>query len=126
MGAYSHSNSWMTVAMLTIDEYLAKLSPGQRAALGRIRNIVKQAVPEAEETISYDMPTFKFRGKRLVSFAAFKEHMSIFGNLGSMEEKLDSFTLSHKGTLRFTEDHQVPKPILTEIILMRATEISKA
>jgi uncharacterized protein YdhG (YjbR/CyaY superfamily) len=112
--------------METIDSYFKTIQPAQKAALERIRKIIKQTVPEAEETISYGMPAFKYRGKRLIYFAAYKKHMSLFGGLGSMEKKLGSFKLSHKGTLQFTEDNPVPEAVIKEIILNRLAEISKA
>ncbi len=105
--------------MTVIDSYLDKLNPGQRDSLERIRKIVKQTVPDAEETISYGMPTFKLKGKRLIYFAAYKDHMSIFGRLGSLEKKLGNYKLSHKGTLQFTEDNPIPESLIKEIITTR-------
>jgi uncharacterized protein YdhG (YjbR/CyaY superfamily) len=111
--------------MSDVDDYLATLEPGQRKALERIRTIIRETVPDVEEIISYDMPTFKVSGKRLLYFAAFKKHMSLFGNVGTMEEKLSDFTLSHKGTVQFTEDHPIPESLLKEIIHTRLKEISQ-
>lgn len=71
----------MTDGPVSVDEYLERLEPAQKAELGRIRSIIKQVVPEATETISYGMPTYTVSGKRLMYFAAFKDHMSIFGAL---------------------------------------------
>jgi uncharacterized protein YdhG (YjbR/CyaY superfamily) len=111
--------------MATIDEYLKSIKPAQRVELERIRKIIKLTVPEAEETISYGMPTFKYKSKRLIYFAAYQKRMSLFGSLGPMEEKLGDFKLSHKGTLQFTEDNPIPDATIIEIALMRLAEISK-
>ena len=85
--------------MSAIDNYLTEVQPRQRAELERIRRIIKQTVPEAEETILYGMPAFKYNGKRLIEFAAYKNHMSLFGALGEMEKKLWE---SHSQTAMFT------------------------
>ena len=54
----------------TIDEYLAPLSDGQRAALEKLRKTIKAAAPKAEECISYQLPAFRLDGKLLVAFGA--------------------------------------------------------
>ena len=63
---------------MTVDEYLNRIEPSQRKQFERVRKIVKKLVPEAEEVISYGIPTWKYRGKYLIYFAAFKNHMSIY------------------------------------------------
>jgi len=112
--------------MATVDEYLETVTPSQKIALERIRIIVKQVVPEAEESISYGMPTFKYKGKSLLLFSAFKNHMSIFGHLSAFEEELKDFKLSHKGTVQFTEAKPIPEPTIKEIVLKRRHEIDQS
>jgi len=62
----------------TIDEYLATLSAGKRAALQKLRRAIKSAAPEAEERISYQLPAFRFRGRILVWFGAATNHCSFY------------------------------------------------
>ncbi len=61
----------------TIDEYLALQTETVRAALEKLRQIIKSVVPDAEEAISYQIPAFKYHGL-LVGFAAFEKHCSFF------------------------------------------------
>jgi uncharacterized protein YdhG (YjbR/CyaY superfamily) len=61
----------------TIDDYLAAVPKDARAALEKLRKTIQTAAPEATETISYQVPTFKHRGG-LVAFAAFPDHCSFF------------------------------------------------
>ncbi len=110
--------------MSDIDQYLANVKPSQRMELERIRKIVKDTVPEAEETIKYGMPAFMYKGKRIIEFAAYKDHMSLFGNLGEAEKKLSTYKLSHKGTLQFTEDNPVPESIIKDLLLSRVDKIN--
>lgn len=113
--------------MSSVDEYLKKVTPSQRAELGRIRQLVKQIAPEAEESISYGVPTFKYGKRPLIYFAAFKNHMSLFptsdGMIEALGEKVSKFRTS-RGTLRFTEDNPIPQPVIKEIILYRLENIS--
>jgi uncharacterized protein YdhG (YjbR/CyaY superfamily) len=60
-----------------MDDYLAGLSPGDKAALERVRAVVLGAVPEAEEGRSYGMPAFIYAGRPLLGFRAAKKHLSI-------------------------------------------------
>jgi uncharacterized protein YdhG (YjbR/CyaY superfamily) len=61
-----------------IDDYLSGAEEEQRAALEVVRRTVAEVVPEATEGISYGMPAFRYRGRPLVGFAAFKKHCSLF------------------------------------------------
>jgi len=100
--------------MATVDEYVAALTPGQREQFERVRRIVRGLVPDAEETISYRIPTFKHRGKYLIYFAAFKDHMSVYPTVGAVEAAQGT-----KGTFRFTEDDPVPQDVVEAIVKHR-------
>ena len=85
----------------TVDDYLASLPDGPRAALGDLRATIRTAAPDATESISYQMPTFKERGRFLVSYAAFKDHCSLFPASEAVREALGEELepyLSGKGT----------------------------
>ena len=104
--------------MSTVDEYVDALTPGQREQFERVRGIVKRVVPDAEETISYRIPTFKYRGKYLIYFAAFKNHMSVYPTVGVVDA-----TKGRKGTFQFTEDDPVPEDVVAQIVSHRKSEI---
>lgn len=112
-----------------MDEYLSTINPSQRQALQRIRNTVHELVPEAEEMISYGIPTFKYRGKPLIHFAAFKDHMSVFPTADPMiqviGDQLAEFRTS-KGTLQFTEDNPIPEDLIRKIVETRLKSISNS
>ena len=94
--------------MSAIDDYLSDVTEPQRSELERVRKIVQDVVPAGtEEVLGYGMPTFRYRGKSLIHFAAFKNHMSIF-----------------PGTIRFTADSPVPEQIIQRIVQDRLAEIS--
>jgi len=62
----------------TIDEYITGFPEGTQEKLQQIRTAVKQWVPEAVETISYGIPTFKLNGTYLIYFAGYKKHIGIY------------------------------------------------
>ena len=103
----------------SVDEYLAALPDAPRAVLQRLRETIRNAAPEAVETISYHMPTFKLRGRFLVSFAAFKDHCSLFpasdAVMQEYGEELKPF-FSGKGTLRFTTEDPIPDALVKKIV----------
>lgn len=114
--------------MSVVDDYLARIDAPKRTALARIRKIVRRVVPEAEEVISYGMPAFKYKGKYLVGFNVFKDHMSLFpasGPIAALQSKLADFKLA-KGTIQFTLEHQIPASTIEAIVRHRMADIEDA
>ena len=60
----------------TIDEYIAAREESLRPRLELLRAIIREAIPNVEERISWSMPTF-WKGKNLIHFASFKRHIGI-------------------------------------------------
>ena len=113
--------------MTEIDQYLEKsATPGQIKDLNKIRKIAKQLAPESEDIIRYGIPTIKYKGKNLIHFAPFKDHMSLFPGSHPIEvlgKKLTKFKLS-KGTIQFTEADPIPEELIKEIIQLRINDIN--
>ena len=119
----SASKEW---AMGVVTDYLNTLGEAEKNALERIQAIVTQIAPEAEEVITYGMPGYKYKGKYLISFAAFKDHLSIFPGAEAIEalkDKLEGFALS-KGTIQFTLENQLPTEIVQEIVTLGVKRIT--
>lgn len=113
--------------MTVIDDYFEKISYKESAELERIRRIVKTTIPEAEEVVSYGMPGFKYKGKYLIGFYTFKNHLSLFPTakpINSLKSKLNNFKLS-KGTIQFTLDNTIPESIIRKLILYRIDDIDR-
>src|SRR5881628_3053799 len=112
-------------APTSVEDYLAGLPEAPRAALEKLRKTIRAAAPKATETISYQMPTFKQDGRFLVSYAAFKDHCSLFpASKAVMEahgEELKPY-FSGKGTLRFTTDKPIPSALVRKIVKARLEE----
>lgn len=108
---------------------MAGLPESPRAVLEEMRRTIRAAAPEAAETISYGIPTLKDRGRMLVSYAAFKNHCSIFPATDPMREAIGAEIepyLSGRGTIRFPLDEPVPHPLVARIVQMRLAELAAA
>jgi len=110
----------------SVEEYFAALSAEQRAVLEKLRRTIQGAAPTATDAISYQMPAFTYEGRGLVSYAAFKDHFSLFpmslGVMADYESELQPF-VSGKGTIRFTADRQLPVALVRKIVRARMEEI---
>ena len=106
-----------------IDEYIAIFSSEIRAILKKIRLTIRNAAPDAEEAISYRMPTFKQNGV-LVHFAAFKNHIGLYppihGDAG-LEEAISPYA-GEKGNLRFPLDQPIPYDLIERIVKLRVKQ----
>jgi len=106
-----------------IDEYIASCSPEVQSILEKIRSTIRAAAPEAEEKISYQMPTFALMGN-LIHFAAFKEHIGLYPPVKG-DEKLKaeiSRYQGEKGNLKFPLDEPIPYSLITRIVKFRVKE----
>lgn len=112
-----------TRAPQTVDEYIAAFPPEVRTILTKIREVVKAAAPEAEERISYRIPTFSLDGV-LIHFAAFKNHIGVYPPVegdASLEKAVAPFA-GEKGNLRFPLDQRIPYELITRIVKFRARQ----
>lgn len=107
-----------------IDEYISGFPEDVQEKLEKIRMTIRKAVPGAEETISYKMPTFNLNGKYLIYFAAYKRHIALYpAPIGNEEfqEEIASYE-SGKGTLQFPLDKPIPFNLIRKIVRYRAKE----
>ena len=112
----------------TFDEYIAIVPEPGRTTLEKMRATIRSVAPDATETISYGLPTFKYRGRGLVAIAAFKKHCSLFPMSGAVIDKfkgeLEGFHTS-KGTLQFPPDKPLSATLVKKIIKARVAEIDQ-
>ena len=109
-----------------IDEYIADFPVNIQARLQEVRDIIKKAVPAAEETISYNMPAFKLNGVHLIYFAGWKNHISLYPFSSAMEASLPeaaAYKTSGRGTIQFPVDKPLPVEFVEMIVKLREKEI---
>jgi uncharacterized protein YdhG (YjbR/CyaY superfamily) len=106
-----------------IDEYIAGFPPDIQATLQQIRATIRAAAPDAEEKISYQMPTFFLYGN-LVHFAAFKNHIGFYPaptGIERFQEKLAAYK-GGKGSVQFPLEAPMPLGLIGEIVKYRVQE----
>jgi len=110
----------------SVDEYIIAQSEPLRGPLKRVRNTIRKAVPEAEEVISYNMPTYRLRGSRLLYFAGWKQHYALYAATDSVvaafKDELTPYEVD-KGTIRFPLSAPVPVKLIERIAKFRAKEV---
>ena len=101
-----------------IDAYLADVPEAHREVLQRLRAQIREAVPEAVETISYKIPTFKYRRRALLYFASHKDHCSLYPVPDAMLEAGGDEIATRatgKSTVRFKPGEPLPARIVSKI-----------
>ena len=109
----------------TVEEYLGWQPEAARAKLEEMRAAIRAVVPDATETISYQMPGFRYRGRVLVTYAAFRDHVSLFpmggGVIDAMRDELAPH-IGGKGTLHFALDAPLPVDLIQRVVRAKLQE----
>ena len=107
----------------SIDAYIAAFPPEVRAILERIRRTIREAAPDAQETISYQIPAFTLNGV-LVYFAAMKKHIGFYPPLrgdAKLQKALSAYA-GETGNLRFPLDQPIPYDLIERIVRRRVQQ----
>jgi len=111
------------IGFTSIDEYIATFPEETQKILKEIRVTIKAAAPDAEEKISYQMPTFTLKGN-LVHFAAFKKHIGFYPvptGIEKFKKELAAYE-SGKGSVQFPLDEPIPYDLISRIVKFRVKE----
>jgi len=105
-----------------IDEYIAGFPVDVQKLLEKVRTTIRKAAPQAEETISYQMPTFTLNGN-LVHFAAYRNHIGFYPaprGIEKFKKELSAYE-GGKGSARFPLDKPIPYGLIGKIVKFRVT-----
>ena len=108
----------------TIHEYIVRCPSEVQEILEKISETIREAAPNAQETIKYQMPTFTLNGN-LVHFAAFKKHIGFYPptSTGSPEFRKELAVYEgEKGSLKFPLDKPIPYSLIGNIVKLRVKE----
>ena len=108
----------------SIDEYIATFPPDVQVILEELRATIRAAVPDAKETISYNIPTFTLNGTYLIYFAGWKKHISLYPiPVGSeaFNKEIAKYA-DGKGTLKFPLDKPIPLKLIGRIVKNRIAD----
>ena len=107
----------------TIDEYIMQFPTEVQETLKTLRKVIKEAAPEAEEKISYKMPTFTLHGN-LVHFAGYKNHIGLYptpSGIEAFKEELSKYK-GAKGSVQFPIKEPLPYELIIKIVKYRVIE----
>jgi uncharacterized protein YdhG (YjbR/CyaY superfamily) len=106
-----------------IDDYLASVSPESKPILEEIRKLIRIKVPNAKETISYQMPAFKLN-RTFIYFAAFKKHIGIYPPVKGDKALTDALLpyAGEKGNLQFPLDQPMPYELIGRVVVALAEQ----
>ena len=107
-----------------IDDYIAGFPEEVQKILKKVRTTIRQTAPDAEETISYQIPTFKLNDTYLIYFAGFKNHISLYPAPRGAEEfkkELSAYE-GGKGTVQFPLDQPIPYDLIKRIVKFKVKE----
>lgn len=107
----------------SIDEYIAALPDDVQQVLHKIRAVIREAAPDAAETINYGIPTFTLHGN-LVHFAAFKKHIGFYPTPSGIEKFKEELSIyeSAKGSVQFPLAEPIPFDLIRQIVKFRVKE----
>jgi uncharacterized protein YdhG (YjbR/CyaY superfamily) len=106
-----------------IDEYIAGFPQDVQVLLQKMRTMIRKAAPEAQETISYQIPTFRLKGN-LVHFAAYKRHIGFYPTSSGVEKfkkEISGYKWA-RGTIQFPLDKPIPFDLISKIVSFRVAE----
>jgi uncharacterized protein YdhG (YjbR/CyaY superfamily) len=106
-----------------IDEYIAGFPKDVQEILKKIRMTIREAAPDAEEAIKYQIPTFTLKGN-LVHFAAFKKHIGFYPAPRGIEEFKDELSVykGAKGSVQFPLGEPIPYDLISRIVKFRVSD----
>ena len=111
------------MAYKDIDGYIKMFPSGVKKILQELRAVIRQSAPDAEEKISYQIPTFALKGN-LVHFAAYKTHIGFYptpGGIEAFKEELARYK-SAKGSVQFPINEPLPMELIRRIVEFRVNQ----
>jgi uncharacterized protein YdhG (YjbR/CyaY superfamily) len=112
----------------SVDQYIAAQPEATRAVLERVRAVVREALPGADEVISYQIPAYRQPGGAVIYFAGWQKHYSLYPAtervVAECAEELAPYEIA-KGTIRFPLSQPVPVELIARITRLRANEVDE-
>ncbi|MGN6800943.1 MAG: DUF1801 domain-containing protein [Ginsengibacter sp.] len=113
-----------TTPAKNIDEYISSFSTSTAKLLKQVRMVVRKAAPKAEETISYGMPAFKYKGRVIIYFAGYKNHIGVYATPSAHEafNKELSVYKQGRGSVQFPLDQPMPLDLISRMVKFKVKQ----
>lgn len=115
----------MNESFATVDEYISLFPENVQELLNQIRKVIKDSQPEAVESIAYKMPAYKYKGKPLIYFAGYQNHVGVYATpsaQSAFKEELRGYKQG-KGSVQFPLDKPLPTELIVGMVKFKAEEI---
>lgn len=109
-----------------VDQYISMFPRSTQQLLKQVRDAIRKAAPDAEESIAYAMPAYKFQGKPLVYFAGYDNHIGFYATPAGHEEfakELSKFKQG-KGSVQFPIDEPLPLDLIRRMVIFKVKTAS--
>ncbi len=107
----------------TVDDYIAQYPEDVQEILQQIRAVIREAAPNAQERISYQMPGYHLNGM-LVWFGAHQDHIGFYPTgtgIEAFKEDISGYKFS-KGAVQFALGKPIPYELIRKIVEFRVVE----
>lgn len=110
-----------------VDEYLSSFPKEIQKVLKQVRETIKKTAPQAEEKISYGVPSFTLNGKQLIYFAGFKKHIGVYPSPVTVDTFKKDFSKykTGKGSVQLPLDQPMPLTLITKIVKYRIKKLAE-
>ena len=113
----------------SVAEYIAAQPKEAQPILRRVRTVLRKALPDAEERISYQIPVYRMHGGPVIFFAGWKRHYSLYpanaALVAAFKDDLAPYEVNNRGTIRFPLSGAVPVRLIARIAVFRAREMAQ-
>jgi uncharacterized protein YdhG (YjbR/CyaY superfamily) len=113
----------------SVADYIAAQPKTSQRALRTVRSVIRKALPDAEEVISYGIPAYRLHGYVALFFAGWREHYSLYPVnarlVASLKPSAGSYEVNDKGTIKFPLSEPVPEKLIAAIAKMKGEEAAK-
>jgi uncharacterized protein YdhG (YjbR/CyaY superfamily) len=117
------------MATKSVAEYIAAQPKSSQRALRQVRSVIRKALPEAEEVISYGIPAYRMHGYIALYFAGWRDHYSMYPVnarlVATLKPSSASYDVNDKGTIRFPLSDPVPEKLIASIAKAKANEAAE-
>ncbi len=114
----------MNIKPTTVNDYIKSFPKSTQVLLKQVREVIKEAAPEAEELIAYGMPGYKLNKKPLVYFAGYEKHIGFYATPNGHEKFAKEFSKykQGKGSVQFPIDEPMPLALIKKVVIFRVKE----
>lgn len=100
----------------SIEEYISDFPANVQVLLENVRQTIRKALPEAKEKIAYNIPTFEINGTNIISFAGWKNYISVYpipAGDNAFQEEIQHYKRA-KSTLQFSLEKSIPYELISK------------